>query len=562
MLALYRKYRPKNFSEVVGQEHVVTILKNALLYNKVAHAYLFCGPKGTGKTTLARLLAKAVNCEKRGEKFEPCNKCSSCTEINEGRSLDLLEIDAASNRGINEIRDLREKIKFVPAKTKFKVFIIDEVHMLTIEAFNALLKTLEEPPRHCIFILATTAVHKVPMTILSRCQRFDFRRLLQKEIESQLSKIAKEEKINVEKEALRLVASEASGSSRDALSIFGQIITLEDKEIRAKEVKDILGLSPFSDIAEFTDFVIKKDTRAAVAQINEMAESGKDLSQFLKELLEYLRKLLLLKVDLNFDKTLEFNMTDEELHLAKKQSQNIKEGDLTKLLSLLIKAKKEAESTVLPQLLFELAVLEALSTRDQTKMLTNGGSRQAAYYQKTQSEDVQRNEDPIHAVNKNSFDTKITLFDVKKKWQDIKKAVQEKNFPLSAFLRSCVPYEFKNGELYIACRFTFHKERIEDIKNKKVLEDTLAEIMQEKVLVKCRMISDIPKKKPRLETLGNKTESFFEQDDVLPSRKSNLKESLELVEGPSREEPASLKKIPVKEGDLINLASEVFGDEK
>lgn len=496
MLVLYRKYRPQNFSQVLGQNHIVKILKNALIYEKISHAYLFCGPRGVGKTTVARILAKAVNCEKRQKSdAEPCNKCFSCSEINSGKSMDLLEIDAASNRGIAEIRDLREKIKFTPTRAKYKVFIIDEVHMLTVEAFNALLKTLEEPPAHCIFILATTAPHKIPATILSRCQRFDFRRLSRLEIEQQLAEIAKKEKIKIEKPVFSLIASKAQGSSRDALTILGQIITLEDKEITYKEAKEILGISDFSKIIGLVDFITKRDIKGSLNLINELTESGEDLNQFTKELLEYLRKLLLLKVDLNFNKLSELNFTSDELTLAKNQIERIKENDLIDLISKILKAKKEVEINNLPQLPLELAILENLRDKEISKSYQpNGGSSKNSQFSVSNFQ-LNKNQPSLNFKHKSqNLDLKksITLFEIQKNWPKVQDLARQKNFSLFVFLRSSFPLAFKDGCLTIACRYNLHKERLEDTKTKLILEGILSEVMQEKILVKF-CLGDHPK---------------------------------------------------------------------
>src|SRR3989344_3003758 len=254
-LALYRKYRPQVFSEIIGQEHVVQILTNAITAAKISHAYLFSGPRGSGKTTIARLLAKAVNCEDKKD-YEPCNKCPSCLEINQGRSLDLIEIDAASHRGIDEIRELKEGIKFTPTKSKYKVFIIDESHQLTKEAANALLKTLEEPPSHAIFILATTEIQKMIPTVISRCQRFDFRRLTLPEILKRLEIISKKENLQIEKEALEVIALNSGGSFRDAEGLLDQVIIFsgKEKEIKAEDIKDFLGIVDTQLISQLVDF--------------------------------------------------------------------------------------------------------------------------------------------------------------------------------------------------------------------------------------------------------------------------------------------------------------------
>ncbi|MBU2578984.1 DNA polymerase III subunit gamma/tau [Patescibacteria group bacterium] len=370
-LVLYRKYRPKTFGDVMGQEHVIRVLTNALLANKVSHAYLFTGPRGTGKTSMARLLAKAVNCEnlqtmphsgtncKLQTNYEPCNQCSSCREINQGKAIDLIEIDAASNRGIDEMRELREGIKFVPVKSKYKVFVIDECHQLTKEAANALLKTLEEPPMHAIFILATTEPQKMIATIISRCQRFDFCRLKAKEIFETLEKILKQEKIDFEPQALNLIALSSCGSLRDAETLLDQAISFSGAESLVKKeiVEKILGITDNEIIFKFLNYVFQKQTKSAVEFLEEIIYKGIDLQEFAKTLIIYLRGLLLLKISPGFQDTL-ILLSEEEKEKFNELAKNLSEKELKDLLEKIMAAETKMKYSSLPQLLLELAIIE------------------------------------------------------------------------------------------------------------------------------------------------------------------------------------------------------------
>lgn len=361
-LVLYRKYRPKLFEEIVGQEHIVRTLNNALTLNRLSHAYLFAGPRGTGKTTMARLLAKALNCEnKKGS--EPCNTCTNCEEISHGRALDLIEIDAASNRGIDEIRDLKEGIKFSPVKTKYKIFIIDEVHMLTKEAFNALLKTLEEPPAHAIFILATTEPEKLLATILSRVQRFDFRKLTVPEIMNRLKFVSSFEKIKIDDDALRLIAVNADGCLRDAESALEQVIALAGSNIGLNEVKEILGTIDIETARQFVLILIKKDSAGSMRFLHKINDSGYNIQEFSKAIIAYLRKMMILKIDTSLEKMINTELTNEQLDQLREQIKEISLNDLSSFLKIMIAAENEIKRSSFPILSLELAAIDMIERK-------------------------------------------------------------------------------------------------------------------------------------------------------------------------------------------------------
>lgn len=363
--AFYRKYRPKMLEDVLGQETTIQIIKNQAKNNTLAHAYLFYGPRGSGKTTLARLIAKLANCQTRqsDEKFfqngEPCNECSACREIDKGQALDVIEIDAASNRGIDEIRELKEGIRLSPSSYSYKIFIIDETHQLTKEAFNALLKTLEEPPRHAILILATTEIEKVPPTVSSRAQRFHFKKVPLKIIADKLRKICREEKIKFSAEALEIISSAAEGSFRDAESLLEQIVNMEGV-VEADSVEKILGKVGFNKLAGFVDLLIQNNLKKSLDYLNKINEEGYNVVQFNKELIHYLRKILTLHFNPDLEDDFRANLADQEMNKLKEHSRAIDENKTINLVKSLIRAYTEMRYSPFAIVPLEIAVIENL----------------------------------------------------------------------------------------------------------------------------------------------------------------------------------------------------------
>ena len=353
-MALYRKWRPDNFANLVGQDHVSRTLANAIKSGRIGHAYLFTGPRGTGKTSTARILAKALNCE-HGPTTEPCNKCEACQRINSGSSMDVFEVDAASNRGIDEIRDLRETVKFAPVNGRYKVYIIDEVHMLSRDAFNALLKTLEEPPAHVVFIMATTEVYKVPATIQSRCQRYDFKRITIEDIFNRLKTVVADMDIEVEDDALRMIAVKADGGMRDALSILDQCIALSEQSLTIDRVQQLLGLVGKEWLDKLVGALQSKDAATVLTMVDEIIRAGKDLQQVLGELGIHFRGLMIFKAAGLVDGVDYYSQTDESI---KKQAAGFTQEQIVWIIRRVHEAANEVKWSPQPRIAVEAALLE------------------------------------------------------------------------------------------------------------------------------------------------------------------------------------------------------------
>ncbi len=456
----YRKWRPQTLAEVVGQEPITQTLLHALETGRVAHAYLFCGPRGTGKTSTGRILAKAVNCTTNG-KGEPCNSCEMCQATAQGRALDVIEIDAASNRGIDEIRELREKVNFAPNVAKSKVYIIDEVHMLTEPASNALLKTLEECPPYVIFILATTEPHKMLPTVLSRCQRFDFRRLSQTAIASKLGYICEKEGIEAESQALKLISRSASGSLRDAENLLEQLVTYYSYHIDTSQVEDMLGITTDYRVSELAEHIAHKDIARGLKTINSVASDGLDLGQFNRALIEYLRGMLLVKS--GGEEALD--ITPEDLAQIKELVQGLLLEEILTAIKLFAQIDfRSSSSSPLP---LELALVESLlpQEREEAILVKSGASH-------FEAEHLAQGSEPPHLEPDSPFEYLST------QWSEFVDSLRGMGSGgnLDAFLRSaCEPVAIEGDTLVLGFYHPFHKDRIENPKYRHLVENKLAE---------------------------------------------------------------------------------------
>jgi len=485
-----RKWRPRTFDEIIGQSHVAQILKNAIKNDRVAHAYIFAGPRGVGKTSAARIFAKALNC-KKGPAPEPCNSCDACGQIAESRSLDVLEIDGASNRGIDEIRNLRENVKFAPAEGRYKIYIIDEVHMLTAEAFNALLKTLEEPPPHVKFIFATTQANKVLATILSRCQRFDFRKIPTKDIVEKLSFISKEEKLQIAEDAVFAIARAADGSMRDAESILDQMSSFTNKKIELEGVNRVLGTLGGDTLFEIVDAVAAKDTPRVLKMVDELAKEGKDISLVVLELLGHFRNLMIAKVGKSLEELID--LSGESVKRLSRQSVNFTIEDLLYSINVLSGAYDMIRRSNMARIPLEMAVIKITrsdSIHSLGEILNKVSQLEEKVSENIQGDYVEKEpepprekeeviERPEQPEEKPVIEGDINLKRIEDIWPNVISNVKVKKISIASCLVEGEPVSY-SGEVVMlgfAKGHSFHREVLEKIQNKKIVEDVISEIL-------------------------------------------------------------------------------------
>ncbi len=492
--ALYRKYRPRGWDEVIGQGHVVQTLRNAIVSDRVGHAYLFAGPRGTGKTTLARLLAKAVNCLAEDPKQRPCNECENCKAVNENRFMDLIEIDAASNTGVDDIRDLRDKINFSPSQGKFKVYIIDEVHMLSTPAFNALLKTLEEPPPHAMFILATTEIHKIPATVLSRCQRHEFRRVPVDEIHANLKAIVKAEGLKADDEALALIARQSTGAVRDAQSLLDQLSSM-GTTITLELAQTVLGTATSQTVLDVVGSICLREPAPALNAVHHALDSGADPRTLARQIVEYLRDLMLMQMG-NQDQV---ETTKELKARMAEDTRALPTAEVLRLVKAFNEAAADTRGGWQPSLSLELAVAEAFETPERPAAAAGGAPvrqvREAASAKPApaaQQQSAAASEAPAAAP---PAAPAISVDEIVRSWKDIRAVIKPKHPSLDGLLNSCKSMEVRGDQLVLGFQSETVRQKMDKPENLEATRQAIHDVLGVELNVQC-VVTNVKGKLP------------------------------------------------------------------
>jgi len=492
--ALYRKYRPQGWAEVVGQEHVLRTLQNAIAADRVAHAYLFAGPRGTGKTTLARLLAKAVNCLNEDRAKRPCNECQNCRAFNENRFMDLIEIDAASNTSVDDVRDLRDKINFSPSQGRYRIYIIDEVHMLSTAAFNALLKTLEEPPPHAIFVLATTEIHKIPATVLSRCQRHEFRRLPVEEIVGQLQAIIKAEGIQADEDALGAIARQAGGGLRDAISLLDQLASAGTK-ITLQLTQTVLGTATSQTVLDLIASIRGRASADGLDAIHGALDSGADPRALARQIVEYLRGLMLIQLG-NGDQVEATPDLKERMAL---DARSFSTPDVLRLMKSFNNAAVDTRGGWQPSLSLELALAEALEI---PSAASAPGPRPTAAPRKQTSPAAVNGSAGPEAGQSGIKEAVIGLAEINRSWKDVRAVIKPAHPAVEALLNSCKPMEVRGDELILGFQSDTVRALMDKPENLEATQKAVADVLGVSLKIRCAVTNAKGKLPPHVSADG------------------------------------------------------------
>jgi len=495
MSTLYRKYRPQDFNEVVGQNHIKTTLQHELETGKIAHAYLFCGPRAVGKTTLSRVFSKALNCENRKEgESNPCNKCSSCLDISKNNSLDIIEIDAASHTGVDNVREnIINASRLAPTKSKYKVFIIDEVHMLSINAFNALLKIMEEPPSHVIFILCTTEIHKVPTTVISRCQRFDFKKIGFTDSVNKLNYIIQKEKIKVNKKVIEAIVRKAEGHMRDAESVLGQIISISDGgEISEKDAELIIPVIKYTEIFSLIEHLSKSDIKSSIELINKLFDEGLNLENFTSDTIEMLRKLMIFKISPSLESKINIELGPSYEGKINDLGQNLDLENIIFMIENFRAANEKIKNSFIVQLPLEIAIIKSCSKKTLNKLVPNDTKNQKVVENNIQNINIDKKSN-----NNNLPLNKEMIFE---KWSLFLSRVKKENHSLAFVLKVCEPRSFSGNNLKLAFKYKFHKDRLDEINIKHLVEKVLEEVYQSQLKIETILDENLKVDNTRIET--------------------------------------------------------------
>ena len=540
--ALYRAYRPQTFKDVVGQEHIIRTLKNQIQNNNVGHAYLFCGTRGTGKTSTAKIFARALNCQNSVDE-EPCNECEVCKDILSDNIMDVIEIDAASNNSVDDIREIRENVKYTPAKCKYKVYIIDEVHMLSQGAFNALLKTLEEPPSYVIFILATTEPHKIPATILSRCQRFDFKRVTVKDMSTRMKEICDDVNVVVDDRALNLIARNSQGALRDALSILDQCMSFSENDIEYKDVVDLLGTVNIEQLFEMAEYVIKEDTKKCLEILNEFVVWGKDIKNLIDDLIDHFRNLMVCKVSSDLDKII--SLPEEIVEQLKAQASTIEVNDIIRILNILSTTQDAIKVSSNPRVLAEVSImklsqpmfdeskesllkrisnLEEVIKSGKININNNVEIESKKEAKGTSEENEAEVEEEVFYEEVKNEDVEL----IEKSWENILAHIKkDKNMPVYAILREAKEFNVSANNLYIVFddSFAFAKNKLSDEKTRNYIESVIREILNRSFSIKIILKSETKNIKLEIEKeQKDKGEEILKS--VFPKEIIDIKQSI------------------------------------